>query len=84
MQNGSTKLDALLVAARVPGTTAARKTRYAALQDYLSTEQVMPPLLFRDYLVAYRADVDGPKPRELGELSDRFWDVLTWRLAAGG
>jgi ABC-type transport system substrate-binding protein len=78
------KLDGLLEAARLPGTTAARKTRYAALQDYLSTEQVMPPLLFRDYLVAYRADVQGPQPRELGDLSDRFWDVLTWRLAAGG
>ena len=80
----SVKLDALLEAARLPGTTAARKTRYAALQDYLSTEQVMPPLLFRDYLVAYRSVVDGPRARELGDLSDRFWDVLTWRLAAGG
>jgi ABC-type oligopeptide transport system substrate-binding subunit len=80
----SAKLDVLLEAARLPGTTAARKTRYAALQDDLSTEQVMPPLLFRDYLVAYRADVEGPRPRELGDLSDRFWDVLTWRLAAGG
>ena len=44
----------------------------------------MPPLLFRDYLVAYRSVVDGPRARELGDLSDRFWDVLTWRLAAGG
>jgi len=80
----SAELDVLLEAARLPGTTVARKKRYAALQDYLSTEQVMPPLLFRDYLVAYRADVQGPQPRELGDLSDRFWDVLTWRLAAGG
>ena len=56
----STRLDALLEAARLPGTTAARKTRYAALQDYLSTEQVMPPLLFRDYLtVACPANVRG-------------------------
>ena len=28
--------------------------------------------------------VDPALSRELGELSDRFWDVLTWRLAAGG
>ncbi len=80
----SATLDGLLEAARKPGTTAARKAAYAALQEYLSTEQVMPPLLFRDYLVAYAAGVEGPRPRELGELSDRFWDVLTWRLAAGG
>ncbi len=78
----SAELDALLADARKPGTTAARKARYAKLQDYLSTQQVMPPLLFRDHIVAYRASVDGPRPRELGDLSDRFWDVLTWRLAA--
>ena len=75
-------LDKLLEAARKPGTTAARKQRYAALQDFLSTEQTMPPLVFRDYVVAYRSTLDGPAARELGDLSDRFWDVLTWRLAA--
>ncbi len=75
-------LDKLLEAARKPGTTAARKQRYAALQDFLSTEQTMPPLVFRDYIVAYRSTLDGPVARELGDLSDQFWDVLTWRLAA--
>ncbi len=78
----SEDLDVLLEEARKPGTTAARKARYAKLQDYLSTQQVMPPLLFHDHVVAHRATVDGPRPRELGDLSDRFWDVLTWRLAA--
>ena len=78
----SAELDKLLEAARKPGTTAARKTRYAALQDYLSTQQVMPPLAFPDHIVAYRPEIEGPQPRELGDLSDRFWDVLTWRLAA--
>jgi ABC-type transport system substrate-binding protein len=78
----SADLDTLLEDARKPGTTAARKARYAKLQDYLSTQQVMPPLLFHDHVVAYRSTVDGPQPRELGDLSDRFWDVLTWRLAA--
>ena len=78
----SADLDKLLEDARKPGTTAARKARYAKLQDYLSTQQVMPPLLFHDHVVAYRSTVDGPRPRELGDLSDRFWDVLTWRLAA--
>jgi peptide/nickel transport system substrate-binding protein len=78
----SADLDKLLEDARKPGTTVARKARYAKLQDYLSTQQVMPPLLFRDHVVAYRSTVDGPQPRELGDLSDRFWDVLTWRLAA--
>ncbi len=78
----SADLDTLLEDARKPGTTVARKARYAKLQDYLSTQQVMPPLLFHDHVVAYRSTVDGPQPRELGDLSDRFWDVLTWRLAA--
>ncbi len=78
----SADLDKLLEDARKPGTTAARKERYATLQDYLSTQEVMPPIAFRDYLVAYRSTVDGPVARELGDLGDRFWDVLTWRLAA--
>lgn len=78
----SADLDKLLEDARKPGTTVARKARYATLQDYLSTQQAMPPIVFRDYLVAYRSTVDGPVARELGDLSDRFWDVLTWRLAA--
>jgi peptide/nickel transport system substrate-binding protein len=79
IQNGD--LDALLVEARKPGSLAARKKRYATLEDDMSTEQYMPPLYFRDYLVVYRDTVDGPHPRQLGDLSDRYWDVLTWRLA---
>jgi ABC-type transport system substrate-binding protein len=79
IQNGD--LDALLVEARKPGSLAARKKRYATLEDDMSTEQYMPPLHFRDYLVVYRDTVDGPHPRQLGDLSDRYWDVLTWRLA---
>jgi ABC-type transport system substrate-binding protein len=79
IQNG--ELDVLLADARKPGSMAARKKRYATLQTDMTKEQYMPPLYFRDYLVVYRDTVDGPHPRELGDLSDRYWDVLTWRLA---
>jgi hypothetical protein len=29
-----------------------------------------------------RDTVSGPVPRQVADPSDRFWDVLTWRLAA--
>ena len=37
---------------------------------------------FQDEVVLVRDTVDGPMIRQVSDRSDRFWDVLTWRLAA--
>lgn len=74
-------LDARLVAARAPGTDAARRAAYSKLQAALVANPPMLPLFFQDDLVVVDSRVVGPEIRSLGDLSDRFWDVLAWRLA---
>jgi ABC-type oligopeptide transport system substrate-binding subunit len=74
-------LDPLLSAARAPGTDAERRTAYAKLQAQLATGQYLLPLAFADETVVVNEGVSGPVVRQVADLSDRFWDVLTWRLA---
>jgi peptide/nickel transport system substrate-binding protein len=76
-------LDSLLVAARGPGTLEARKAAYAALQGQLSAGTYLLPLAFRDVVVVASDRLTGPVVRTVGDPADRFWDVLTWRLAVG-
>jgi peptide/nickel transport system substrate-binding protein len=75
-------LDARLVAARQPGTDEARRTAYRDLQSYLSANVFMGPIAWRDEVVVTRESLMGPSVRRLGEGADRFYDVLTWRLAS--
>jgi peptide/nickel transport system substrate-binding protein len=77
-------LDRLLVAARGPGSMDAREAAYAALQQQLAKGRYLLPLAFADESVVVRDTVEGPTIRQVADPSDRFWDVLTWRLAAGG
>ena len=76
-------LDKLLVAARTPVDEVARITAYKALQARLSARTYMLPLAFRDDYVVFRDTVVGPESRAVGTSRDRYWDVLTWRLADG-
>ena len=76
-----TALDQLLAAARAPGPPEQRKTAYVALQQRLATLLPILPLAFRDDVVVLRDTVSGPTPQPIGGPGDRFWDVLTWRLA---
>ena len=76
-------LDHLLTAARAPGTLAVRARAYAALQARLTAQQYLLPIAFGDELVVVSDRLSGPVVREVGDPSDRFWDVLTWRLADG-
>jgi peptide/nickel transport system substrate-binding protein len=76
-------LDKLLVAARGPGTPEARKAAYTALQAQLSAGTYVLPLAFRDVVVVASDRLSGPVVRAVGDPADRFWDVLTWRLAVG-
>jgi peptide/nickel transport system substrate-binding protein len=75
-------LDKLLAAARAPGSPDQRLAAYAALQKQLSSQLYVLPLVFRDEVVVLRGTLLGPASRPVGGPGDRFWDVLTWRLAA--
>jgi peptide/nickel transport system substrate-binding protein len=74
-------LDKLLVAARSPGSLEARKAAYSALQSQLTAGVYLLPLAFRDVVVVASDRLSGPIIRTVGDPADRFWDVLTWRLA---
>jgi peptide/nickel transport system substrate-binding protein len=76
-------LDKLLVKARAPGTPEERKAAYVALQAKLAAGTYVLPIAFRDVLAVVRDTLTGPVPRPVGGPGDRFWDVLTWRLADG-
>jgi peptide/nickel transport system substrate-binding protein len=76
-------LDALLVAARTPLGSEARKIAYGTLQARLAERTYVLPMAFRDEYVLFRDTVSGPEPRPVSGSGDRFWDVLTWRLADG-
>ncbi len=74
-------LDKLLTAARAPGTDEERKAAYLALQQQLAKGRYVLPLAFADEVVVVHDTVAGPAIRQVTDPSDRFWDVLTWRLA---
>ena len=77
-------LDDLLIAARRPGTLAKRRSAWAKLEAFLSTAQVTLPLAFRDDPLVVSDRVAGPRVHLQGDPSDRFWDVLSWRLVSAG
>jgi peptide/nickel transport system substrate-binding protein len=74
-------LDALLAKARAPGPDDARVKAYSALQKQLAKGRYLLPLAFADEVVVVRDTLEGPLLRQASDPSDRFWDVLTWRLA---
>ena len=76
-------LDTLLVAARMPAAEEARKAAYVALQANFAAGLYLLPIAFRDEVVVVRDELEGPVIRAIGSPGDRFWDVLTWRLADG-
>ncbi len=74
-------LDALLEAARKPGTDEARGAAYLALQERLAGGTYILPIAWPDDVVVLAGRVSGPVSREVSDGSERFGDVLTWRLA---
>jgi peptide/nickel transport system substrate-binding protein len=74
-------LDGLLAAARAPGSPDQRTKAYQALEQRLAATLPILPLAFRDDVVVLRDTLSGPAVRPIGGPGDRFWDVLTWRLA---
>jgi peptide/nickel transport system substrate-binding protein len=75
------EFDKLLVAARGPGDEAARKAAYTTLQTRFAEQLYLLPVFFRDEPVVVRDVLEGPRIRQIGDPGDRYWDVLTWRLA---
>ena len=67
----------------VRSSNRARVAAYKALQARLADRTYMLPLAFRDDYVVFRDTVVGPESRPVGSSGDRYWDVLTWRLADG-
>jgi peptide/nickel transport system substrate-binding protein len=71
-------LDAALLAARAPGSMAARRKAYGSLQQLLGSLQPMVTLFFRDTVFVVGANLAGPVPRPVADPGDRFWDVVRW------
>ena len=74
-------LDGLLTAARQVGTEEARIAAYEALQKRLAGGTYLLPIAWPDEVFVVANRVVGPAPREVADGSERFGDVLTWRLA---
>ena len=74
-------LDRLLEKARAPGTEEGRKRAYRDLQEHLTAGRFVAPLVYADETTVVHDQVVGPAIRQVSDPSDRFWDVLTWRLA---
>jgi peptide/nickel transport system substrate-binding protein len=77
------KLDKLLVAARRASDEDARKRAYSELQRYLAKNRYLLTLYFADVAFTVSNRLEGPVSRQLAQAGDRYWDVLTWRLASG-
>ncbi|HEY8168405.1 MAG TPA: peptide ABC transporter substrate-binding protein [Candidatus Limnocylindrales bacterium] len=77
----SAKMDGLLAAARMAVDPAQRATKSAELQRELAERMPFLPLFLEDRVEILGDRLDGPTPRLISRPSDRFWDVLTWRLA---
>jgi peptide/nickel transport system substrate-binding protein len=77
----SVELDDLLTQARRPADEATRLARFAKLGTLLAKDLPFLTLHFSERVELVRDVLQGPAAREIGAGSDRFWDVLTWRLA---
>ena len=74
-------LDTLLEAARAPGADAARTSAWTALLKGLAARMPLLPIAWAQDVVVTRS-VSGMTPRLITRSGDRYWDVLSWRLAA--
>jgi peptide/nickel transport system substrate-binding protein len=75
-------LDKLLRAARGPGSPPERIAAYSALQKQLAAGRYLLPLAFADEAIVVRDTLQGAAVNQVADAADRFWDVLTWRLAS--
>ena len=77
-------LDKLLVAARAAGHARRPRRRPTRRSRSASrTGRYLLPLAFADEAVVVRDTVTDRPSAQVADPADRFWDVLTWRLADG-
>ena len=73
-------LDKALAAARAYANISTRKKAFSTLEGQLATAQPILPLFFRDVTMVADGTVTGPAPRDVSDPSQRFSDVVTWRV----
>jgi len=74
-------LDTLLEKARAPGAVDARKAAFSAVQKRLAAGSYVLPIAWPDTVVVLGNRLQGTENRAIADGSERFWDVLDWRLA---
>ncbi len=74
-------LDGALEAARRPGTDEQRIAAFADLQERLAGGTYLLPIAWPDDVVVLSKRVAGVAQRTVADDSERFFDVLDWRLA---
>jgi peptide/nickel transport system substrate-binding protein len=74
-------LDGLLEAARKPVATDARRAALSAVQKRLAEQDYVLPLVWPESVTAVDSRLTGTADRTVSDGSERFWDVLDWRLA---
>jgi peptide/nickel transport system substrate-binding protein len=77
-------LDRLLQSVRTTFDQPAREAAVAALETYVTSNVLMLPLCFTDYGFVVSDRVSGRSEAQISDPSDRYWDVLDWRLASDG
>jgi peptide/nickel transport system substrate-binding protein len=74
-------LDGLLEEARRPAPEDVRLAAFAELQDRLTSNAYLLPIAWPDDVVVVANRVSGVVERTVADDSERFFDVLDWRLA---
>jgi ABC-type transport system substrate-binding protein len=74
-------LDTLLETAREPNADQVRIAAFDAVQKRLNAQTYLLPVAWPDTVVALGKRVDGTSARTVADGSERFRDVLDWRLA---
>jgi ABC-type transport system substrate-binding protein len=77
-------LDGLLQIARKTVDPIARQAAVSAVEKYVSTSMPILPLMFRDFSLVVSARLRNIFASDIGDPSNRFWDVIDWRLASAG
>jgi peptide/nickel transport system substrate-binding protein len=77
-------LDQLLLTARKAIDPVDRQTAISAVEKYVSTNEPILPLAFRDFDLVVSKRVQNVSGTEISDPSSRYWDVIDWRLASDG
>jgi peptide/nickel transport system substrate-binding protein len=77
-------LDRLLIAVRTTFDGKDRRAAVSELESYVTSNVLVLPVCFTDYVLPVSDRVQGRATTQIGDPSDRYWDVLDWRLASDG